>query len=122
MDFDQRLEYGAMHSSPKREFGRSNYAPPIYHCLWFAGVRSAAAAFCLVRVQRTFSGAWFGTAGRTLCGSSVWSHTGLPGLQAVAFAVSCRRNLRTAMATYYAISARHYGLPHWSTIADPAAK
>jgi hypothetical protein len=119
MEFDTRLEVALARVS-KTGIWRSNYAPPIYHCLWFAGLEVPPPHFASFKFNALFSGAWFGTSWAIVMWLMFWSNQGLPGIQAIEFAVIVGAIFGLAMAAYYLLSAWRHRLPPWGDILDPA--
>jgi hypothetical protein len=116
MDFDRRLELALARVS-KTGIWQNNYAPPIYHCLWFAGFEVPPPHFASFAFNAAFSGAWFGMCWAAVMWFTCWSRGGLPGLQAAAFATIVGTCFGLVMASYYSIGAWRYGLPRWSMIS-----
>ncbi|HEX4414744.1 MAG TPA: DUF6404 family protein [Lacipirellulaceae bacterium] len=119
MDFDERLGIALARVS-KTGMWHSNYAPPIYHCLWFVGIEVPPPHFATFAFNALFSGAWFGICWTVVMRLMFWSPVGLPAIQALVFATFIGTIFGVLMASYYAIGAWRYHLPCWSKIGIPA--
>jgi Family of unknown function (DUF6404) len=115
MEFDTRLEMALARVS-KTGIWQSNYSPPIYQCLWFAGFQLPPPHFASFTFNSLFSGTWFGASWAIIMWLMFWSSQGMPSVLAVAFAVVVGTLFGLALALYYALTAWKYGLPRWVEI------
>ncbi|HEX3599508.1 MAG TPA: DUF6404 family protein [Lacipirellulaceae bacterium] len=116
MEFNSRLEVALARVS-KTGIWQSNYAPPIYHCLWFAGFETPPPHFASFGFNAIFSGTWFGLSWAAIMWFMFSSHQGLPPAQAIVFAIVVGAIFGLTMASYYAVGAWRYGLPRWTELS-----
>ncbi|AIY44169.1 hypothetical protein LT85_5011 [Collimonas arenae] len=92
---------------------RSNYAPPVYRLLWWAGISVPPPHFVGFVRNFVFSGGVFGIAWGAIMWFGIWSHGGMSALHAACATLFAGVFFGLVMALYYRHGARKYQLAQW---------